>query len=289
MPGIITSRTKRLYLRPPHGPFVLNRDCPYARGLEAWFPLGEGNSETFADRAGRVQRVLTRAGTISITAGPDGGYAASPGGVATNKLTMATSPVTTTPYHLGCWAYPNNVTTYYSLIGVLQNITNEAYGVLGIAGATAGDPVIMESAHAGATYANSATSRGYVAGRWQRFDGNVVSATSRSSWIDGAGKGTNTTSVTVGTFDSFRVGGYSDVDGDFDGLNGNICEVGVWSVVRTDAEVWRTFDPATRWEHRYVIGRKMWSFPTGGAVADQPYFYGSNEPLSSIWHLDKLC
>lgn len=159
-------------------------------------------------------------------------------GTASNKMTHAAAAVTAVPCTLACWFNPVNVTTYYTLMSVYKQAAGtDSYGILGIAGATGGDPVIAEYTN-GSTYANAATSSGYSASTWQHACAVFSASNARAAYLNGGSEGTNTTAVAgAAAWDGVQIGGYSDGDGDFDGLNGSIAEAGIWSVALTTAEI----------------------------------------------------
>ena len=69
---------------------------------------------------------------------------------------------------------------------------------------------------------------------WQHACGVFESSTSRSIFLDGANKATNTTSITLSTLNTIRIGNQTAVNAYADG---KIADVGIWSIALTDAEV----------------------------------------------------
>ena len=52
--------------KPPRGPFALNRDCPQAVGLVAWYPMGGVTGPKFiADHVGKAHLTLGTQGTMT--------------------------------------------------------------------------------------------------------------------------------------------------------------------------------------------------------------------------------
>ncbi len=92
--------------KPPTGPFALNRDCPQAQGLVAWWPMGGAGVGYAQDLAG-----ITHAspGTIAsaMTLGDDGRPALSLVQASNQYLVAATCPVSAVPLTLTSWARPD--------------------------------------------------------------------------------------------------------------------------------------------------------------------------------------
>lgn len=159
-------------------------------------------------------------------------------GTAGNFLANAAANATATPLTLACWFRPDNVTTYYTLMNVQTRPTPflDSYHVLGINGAAGGDPVIAETAFSG-TYVSASTSSGYSANTWQHACAVFASSTSRSVYLNGGSKGTDTSSCTPNTANYTQLGGFSSSSTNFDSLAGRIAEAGIWAAALTDAEV----------------------------------------------------
>lgn len=260
VPAIQTCRTRRLYSRRPGPPYCLNRDSPQARGLVAFWPLADGNYRNYTDLVGG--RVLIQSGTGNSEGGPDGGLAWSNDGTAANKIRADTTPLTSlsNPCTLACWFFPNNVTTYYTLIGTIKGTLSDSYVIVGINGAAGGDPVIVESV-GGSAYRSASTTAGYSAGVWQHACGVYAATNNRAVYLNGRYKGTNTDSHSTGeTMNRFQIAGFAHDGTNFDGIAGRVAHGCAWNVVLTDSEVAALYDPRTRWDLYYPIGRKTYSF-----------------------------
>jgi hypothetical protein len=164
--------------------------------------------------------------------------ARSGAGTAGNYLANTAANATAAPLTMACWFRPANVTTYYTLMNVQirPKTFSDEYFVLGINGAAAGDPVICETA-AGGAYPGAATSTSYVANTWQHACAVFGATNSRSVYLNGGGKATDTTTATPSGISYTQVGGFSDGTTDFDGMNGRIAEAAIWTAALTDAEV----------------------------------------------------
>ena len=70
---------------------------------------------------------------------------------------------------------------------------------------------------------------------WHHACGVFASTTSRSAYLDGGNKGTNTTSKTPGTPVNTAIGSRQSLAGQY--MSGSIAEMGVWNIALSDAEV----------------------------------------------------
>jgi hypothetical protein len=75
-------------------------------------------------------------------------------------------------------------------------------------------------------------------GVWQHVTGVMASVASRAVYLNGAGKGTDATSLTLGgTLNRFEVGSIYNTASRLLFWDGDIAEVGVWNVALTDLDV----------------------------------------------------
>lgn len=271
MPGIISSRTRRLYQRPPAPPFALNWDSPQSRGLIAWWPLGEANHRNYCSFA-RNNFALTNNGTtIAVKPVPQhGGYGASSDGTNTSWLDMAGVPIAAYPGTLSTWAIHNNTTTTSSLLCLMASssvywaIGGDGNNEYGFADGAYADP----SGAGNAAGSNTVT---YTAGEPALFTGVFVSTTSRTAYLNGINPGTDTGSrafsaPTRTSLLGFRFSGTTAAGP----LNGTQWDSRVYDVALTADEVWLLYDPRTRFELYYPLGMKTYSFSppaAGGADA----------------------
>lgn len=150
---------------------------------------------------------------------------------ATQLLTLASAVVTTAPYTFAAWirldvvnalqapiaihksSDPNNVATALNL---MPDGTMRAWSSSTLAGAGATSTTTV-----------SASTWTHVCGVWAAAD-------SRSVFINGTDKQTNTTSVTPLLLDTTQIGRYDLTTQYLDGL---VAEAAIWSVALDDAEV----------------------------------------------------
>lgn len=146
-----------------------------------------------------------------------------------------TTPVTAVPLTLACWFNSDSITASQVLIQVTDSSSNNNYFGLYASGNTAGDPVraLTQSA---AAFGPAATTTGYAASTWYHAAGVFSASDSRSAYIDGGSKGTETTAVTPSSID--RIGLAADGDLSPGSLfNGRLAEAAIWNVALDDAEV----------------------------------------------------
>lgn len=81
----------------------------------------------------------------------------------------------------------------------------------------------------------ASTSTTYSLDTWQHACGVEISASSRAVYLNGAGKGTNTSSVTLGNYDTVGVGRRTIASG-FP-FNGDLGHIAMWNVALSDGQV----------------------------------------------------
>lgn len=68
-------------------------------------------------------------------------------------------------------------------------------------------------------------------------------------------------------------------------MTGRMCDARIYNWAIPDDLVWQLYDPATRWDLYYPIGRKVWSFKApaapGGASIAKLYSYQQAVQLAS--------
>lgn len=139
------------------------------------------------------------------------------------------------PFSMACWFNPANVTAYMGLM-VQGEAGGTDFHTLGAFGQVAGDPIVAYSGGSGAE-SNSVTSTSFVANTWQHACGVWASNASRSSYLNGGGKGTDTATRSVSSLTTTFMGGHRVGGTTFGPLNGSIAEAAIWNVALSDAEV----------------------------------------------------
>jgi hypothetical protein len=111
---------------------------------------------------------------------------------------------------------------------------------------------------------------------WQHITAIEYSSTSRACFLNGASKGTDTTSITPGlvkgnVFETLAA--QSDGTGRFTGL---IADVRIYNRALTDAEVWALYDPRSRWDLYWQPNTRAYSFMSAIAAGTAGYLLVKN-------------
>jgi hypothetical protein len=151
----------------------------------------------------------------------------------TTYLSASNAAVTSTPLTLACWFYSDDDAIEQILVSVGVSGSNNNRWSLLIAGQAAGDPVRAQARTTSPASADSTT--GYSVNTWHHACGIFVGSAERYAYIDGGSKGSSTGSRAPSGVNHHRIG--ASHDGSTSKASGRICEVGIWNVALTDAEV----------------------------------------------------
>jgi hypothetical protein len=152
----------------------------------------------------------------------------------TSYIEAISTPVTTFPFTMACWFNPANVTAGGTLmsLGVANGV--DRFQMVN-RGDLAGDFIAISSL-VGATEGLATSTIGYTANTWHHATAVCTSITSRSIFLNGGGKATNTTSSNPAGINNIMLGSrWSTTRGFF--FNGRIAEAGIWNAALTDDEV----------------------------------------------------
>lgn len=153
----------------------------------------------------------------------------------TQYLSVASNPATL-PFTLYGKAITTSATADATILALgLSSVTNGGTYRIYFNGSGASDPVAMQISNASFAYqANSSSS--FSTSVWQDVVGSAVATNSRTVWLNGANKGTQTDNATEQTRDRIGIGALvrSNVIGY---LPGQAAEIAIWEVALTDAEV----------------------------------------------------
>lgn len=261
---IVSSRTRRPYLRPPQGPWVLNRGSTQACCLVAFYPL----NGLLKDRnlvSGRYHLTGVNGGATITAGGPDGGqcHHCTGSDPPTAYSTSGDVPITTWPVTLAGWFNPEAASDPSG--GTILANTSDNSSQLGWQIKQNGANVTANVEGSGYVGVSADTVKTIAtAGVWYHGAGVFAANNSTAAFLNGGGKGTNgSTANAPSGLDKVIVGALrSTIDAySFDGKLAHCC---IWNRALSDAEVWALYDPATRWDLYYPLGRKVWSFAVGG-------------------------
>jgi hypothetical protein len=152
---------------------------------------------------------------------------------AGQRLTNANAIVTIEPLSMACWFNPAALDTNRVLMSVAASGNNDDFFLL----FTDNQPKLTARKGNAAESGNAAATATPVTGVWQHACGTWTSSTSRACYLNGANKGTNTTSIAFGGALN-RTGIFHNARADQDMVaNATIAEAAIWNVVLTDEEV----------------------------------------------------
>jgi hypothetical protein len=149
-----------------------------------------------------------------------------------NRIELASPIVAGAPCTLACWFNSTSLTANQNLVA-LRNAANTCFIGISASGNRAGDPVLAYAGLPASAVAETAT--GYSANVWQHAAGVFASSSSRSAFLNGGNKVTNTISITPLTLTETNLAGFSSSASDR--LSGALAEVGIWDVALTDDEI----------------------------------------------------
>ena len=154
------------------------------------------------------------------------------------SLQTASAPATGLPMTLACWFRSTSVTASQTLMAV-NNSSSSFRGMRLIAeGAQAGDPLRADISDDSGVAGIARSTAGYSANTWHHACGVFLSATSRTSYLDGGNSATNTTNVAAAiTVNALSIAGRFNSGSMGLLLGGTVAEVGVWSTNLSADEV----------------------------------------------------
>jgi hypothetical protein len=108
-----------------------------------------------------------------------------------------------------------------------------------------------------------------VTNQWQHMVGVSNSVSLRSVYRNGAGKGTDTTTISA-----VAASTNEDIaqNGGFDAIDGLIADIRIWNRALSDAEVWSLYDPQMRWDLYWQPNTRAYSFLQSAAAFDATQF-----------------
>jgi hypothetical protein len=265
VPGIISSRTRRLYSRPPAPPYALNRDSPQARGLVACFDLRAPNVNGYFNLV-NGSNPLTPGAAAAAPAVESAyeGFGLAPKFVvgSSQYLECASAFVNALPVSMAVWFWTTDTANTRSVMSMaLNTATNDRMNLATLSGK------MSLAFQNGTPNANPSTTTSYAASTWQLATAVASTSVLKAVYLNGGGKATSSTSVAAsGLWNRTRFSSQplSTPSQFWDGRLAHGC---VWSAALTDDEVWALYDPRTRWELYYPLGRKTWSFAPAAAAA----------------------
>ena len=143
-------------------------------------------------------------------------------------------PTTAVPLTMAGWFYSTDATVEGAILSITKSNDNNHAFILYADGATGGDPV--QAVARGGAFDPVPTTTGFTANTWHHACAVFASNSSRSVYIDGGSKGTETSTHTPSGVDRFSAGVWDRPTGIWH-FPGRLAELGVWTVALTDNEV----------------------------------------------------
>lgn len=243
--------------------FRLNRDSPLAYGLAVWLPIWDGR---LVDHVQGIEFSLSP--NIPPIAHAPAPFAPTRQFFNTNEnyLVSAVTPVTAAPLTMACW-----FATYFSsstrdLVGIYNTSNTTDFFQLQSAG-SASDTIRARTGDSGGT-SNGQSATGSTEKIWSLGTARFGAANNRVGQCDLGGTGTSTGSRTPSGLNRIGIGAQLGLaeTAFFDGWISDVC---IWNRSLSDAEIFKLYDPITRWE-LYEEIRRQWFV---AAVVGGPTLY----------------
>lgn len=150
-------------------------------------------------------------------------------------LYVASTPIVAAPFTLAAWGKCDVDDGYRTVLSIGdKDVTSDAWA-LRFEGEGTGDPIAFLSWDEPA-FGKALTSTGYSTNTWHHLCGVETAANSRAVYLDGAGKGTDSTASSPDNADRTTIGIEAMINL-AQPMSGDVAEVAVWDDALTDAEV----------------------------------------------------
>jgi len=150
-------------------------------------------------------------------------------------LEVGSVPDDAAPLTLACWFNcDDNSGNYYSLMGI-GDVAAANYFWLLLEGSPTGQQVRAQIAAASAGVAETSTT--WTLNTWEHAAAVFTSNVLRAAFLDGGGKGTNTTDLTPSGLDNTTIGTLHMSSAYYYYMSGSVADAAVWNVALTDADV----------------------------------------------------
>lgn len=151
------------------------------------------------------------------------------------SLDVDAVPVATPPLTMAAWAYTDQLDNETFVIGIASS--SDANEYFSVSVAIGGIKPVNVSTRGGGTLANIYTTTGATVNTWHHVCGVFNATDSRSAFIDGGGKATNTDTATPSNLDRMAIGRLARSAASFLYWSGSIAEAAIWNAALTDEEV----------------------------------------------------
>lgn len=140
------------------------------------------------------------------------------------QLETLTAPATATPLTMGLWF---NTDFSQTLLSIRDSDGSERFQIQ----ANDASNTVQAVSIAAGVQASAVTTAGFTDNQWHHACGVFAASNSRSIYLDGGNKQTNTTSNTPGTVDRTRINNFTSAKSLL------VAEAAIWNVALSDAEV----------------------------------------------------
>lgn len=155
-----------------------------------------------------------------------------------NYLITSSAGVTTTPLTLACWARHGTGSSNQTMISVSRAAAASGADLYALQTDGSSTGKVRASANdSGTAVIALSTIAAPVDNSWFHAAAVFASTTSRSAYLNGGSKGTNTTSKTLGTPDRMIIGVNNATPGAAWNSGGAIAEAAIWNVALSDTEI----------------------------------------------------
>lgn len=151
---------------------------------------------------------------------------------SSQRLTYPSPIVTAVPFSVAAWVNPTTGVSNY-IFSVSDAGPNNFFDLLLHAGSP--NQRVLAQCYDGVAGGTAATTVAATLGAWNHAAGVFTNNSSRSAFLNGANKVTETTTVTPNVAGLTTYIGHNAYDANY--LNGLLAEVGVWDVALSDDEV----------------------------------------------------
>lgn len=241
--------------------FALNRDSMQAQGLHAWYPMAEGSGLTVRNWSGKAGLDVTMQ-SAGMTPGWGFGEAGTCLSLAqtTGLYGNITDAVDPTEYTLAAWV---NASAWEGTILARTNSTPAGAAwshQIGINGAGKAYHYWFDASAKTVTSTSGFTVRWFV-----HIVGTIKNGGNGRLYVNGVEEGTPLAATIIWTGGdrwSFANKGGASIGS----WGGQIFDVRIYHREFSAAEVRHLYDPQTRYELYYPLGRRVWFIPTGGTT-----------------------
>jgi hypothetical protein len=262
-----TTSTARRRAQKPLWPFALNKDCDLSQGVVGWWTADALADDQLLDLSTINQNNMILTGNPKITGGgPDGGSALQFLSASSQSADAALPAQLIAPYTSGvtmaCWTMPFT-TSNQPCVG----LTSSASATLRLcirAFATA-TGVRFQSAGGGTTV-NVDTTFAPTQYGWNLCIGSAANLATQTIYLNSRPTAGNNNVISFpSTMNTASMGRTKNTASAF--YDGLISEFILWNRAITSTEMLSLWDPSTRWQLRYQLGKAKWFLGQAAAAA----------------------